>query len=37
MQSIHLIEIYAYGTRKDLLSEEEEIKSNNFIKQCKNH
>ena len=37
MQSIHLIEIYSYGTRKDLLSEEEEIKSNNLIKQCKNH
>ena len=37
MQSIHLTEIYAYGTRKGLLSEEEEIKCNKLIKQCKNH
>ena len=37
MQSIDLIETYAYGTRKDLVSEEEEIKWNNIIKRYKNH
>ena len=32
MQSIDLIETYAYGMRKDLVSEKEEIKCNNIIK-----
>ena len=32
MQSIDLIETYAYGTSKDLVSEKEEIKFNNVIK-----
>ena len=36
MQSIDSIETYAYGKRKDLLSEKEEIKYNNIIKQHKN-
>ena len=35
MQSIDLIETYAYGTNKDLVSEKEEIKCNNIIKQLK--
>ena len=35
MQSIDLIETYAYGTRKDLVGEKEEIKRNNLIKQYK--
>ena len=35
MQSIYLIETYAYGTSKDLVSEKEEIKCNNIIKQYK--
>ena len=35
MQSIDSIERYPYGMRKDLLSEKEEIKVNNKIKQCK--
>ena len=35
MQTIHLIETYAYGISKDLVSEQEEIKCNNIIKQCK--
>ena len=35
MQSIDLIETYAYGTSKDLVSEKEEIKCNNIIKPCK--
>ena len=35
MQSIDLIEIYAYGMRKDLASEKEEIKCNTIIKQYK--
>ena len=30
MQSIDLIETYAYGTIKDLVSEKEEIKRNNI-------
>ena len=30
MQSIDLIEAYAYGTRKILVSEKEEIKCNNI-------
>ena len=33
MQSIDSIEIYAYGTSKDLVSEKEEIKCNYIIKQ----
>ena len=37
MQSIDLTETYAYGTRKGLVSEEEEIKWNNIIKRYKNH
>ena len=36
MQSIHLIEIYAYGTNKDLVSEKEEIKCNYIIKRYRN-
>ena len=32
MQSINLIEIYAYGTSKDLVSDKKEIKCNNIIK-----
>ena len=36
MQSIDLIETYAYGTSKDLVSEKEEIKCNNIVKQYKN-
>ena len=35
MQSIDLIETYAYGTRKDIVSEKEEAKCNNRIKQNK--
>ena len=35
MQSIALIETYAYGTRKDIVSEKEEAKCNNRIKQYK--
>ena len=35
MQSVVLIEAYAYGTSKDLVSEKEEIKCNNIIKQYK--
>ena len=30
-----LIETYLYGTRKDLVSEKEDIKCNNIIKQYK--
>ena len=33
MQSIDLIEKYAYGTRKYLVSEREDIKCNNIIKR----
>ena len=36
MQSIDSIETYAYGTSKDLVSEEEEIKCKNIIKRYKN-
>ena len=36
MQSIDSIETYACGTRKDLVSEKEEIKCSNIIKQYKN-
>ena len=35
MQSIDSIETYAYGTRKDLVSEKEDIKCNNIIKRYK--
>ena len=35
MLSIDSIETYAYGTSKDLLSEKEEIKCSNIIKQYK--
>ena len=35
MQSIDLIQTYAYGTSKDLVSEKEEIKNNNIIKRNK--
>ena len=33
MQSIESIEIYAYGTSKDLISEKEETRCNDIIKQ----
>ena len=36
MQSIDSIEAYAFGTSKDLVSEKEEIKCRNIIKQYKN-
>ena len=36
MQSISSIETYAYGMSKDLVSEKENIKCNNIIKQYKN-
>ena len=36
MQSIDSKETYAYGTSKDLVSEKEEIKCNNIIKQYRN-
>ena len=36
MQSIDSIETYAYEMSKDLLSEKEDIKYNNVIKQYKN-
>ena len=35
IQSIDSIESYAYGTRKDLVSQKEEIKCNNIIKRYK--
>ena len=35
MQSIDLIETYAYETRIDLVSEKEEIKCSNITKQYK--
>ena len=35
MQSTDSIKIYAYGTRKDLASEKEEIKCKNIIKRYK--
>ena len=35
MQTIDLIETYPYGTSKDLVSGEEEIKCSNLIKWCK--
>ena len=36
MQSTDTIETDAYGTRKDLVGETEEIKCNNIIKHYKN-
>ena len=36
MQSIDSIETYAYGTSKDLVSEKEENKCKNIMKQYKN-
>ena len=36
MQSTDSVEISAYGISKDLVSEKEEIKGNNLLKQCKN-
>ena len=36
MQSIDSIETYAYGTNKDLVCKEEEIKCSNIIKQNQN-
>ena len=36
MQSIDLIETYACGTSKELVSEKENIKCSNIIKRYKN-
>ena len=36
MQSIDLIETYAYGTSKNLVNERKDIKCNNIIIQYKN-
>ena len=36
MQSVDFIETYSYGMSKDAVSEKEEIKCNNIIKQYKN-
>ena len=36
MQSIDSIKTYAYGSRKDLVTKEEEIKCSNIMKQYKN-
>ena len=36
MESIDLIETYAFGTSKNLVSEKEEIVCNNIIKELKN-
>ena len=36
MQSVDLIETYAYGKTKDLVSEKEKIKCNIIIKRYKN-
>ena len=36
IKSIDSIEIYAYGTSKDLVTEKKEIKFNNIIKHYKN-
>ena len=36
MQSIDSIEIYAYETSTDLVSEKVKIKCGNIMKQCKN-
>ena len=35
MQSIDLIETYAYGMNKDLICKKEELKCKNIIKQYK--
>ena len=35
MQSFDSVETYEYGTRKDLVSEKEEVKCKNIIKRCK--
>ena len=35
MQSIDLIETYAFATSKDLVSDKEEIKCDNIIKRYK--
>ena len=35
MQSIYLIETFAYGMSKDLVSEKEEIKCNKIVKRYK--
>ena len=35
MQSIDSIEIYTYGTSKNLVSDKDEIKCNNIIKRHK--
>ena len=35
IQSIVLIETYAYGTSKDLVCQKEEMKCSNIMKQCK--
>ena len=37
MQSIDSIELFAYGMSKDIVSEKENINSNNIIKQYKNY
>ena len=37
MQSIELVETYAYGTSKDLINEKEAIKCNSIIKPCKSY
>ena len=37
MQSIDLIETYAFGMSKDLVRKKEEIKCNNVIKRSKNN
>ena len=37
MQSIDLIETYAYAMSKYIVSEKEEIKFNNIVKRCNNH
>ena len=36
MQLIDSIQTYAYGTRKNLVSEREEIKGKNIVKRYKN-
>ena len=36
MQSIDLIEIFAYGMNRDLVCKKKEIKCKNVIKQYKN-
>ena len=35
MQSIALIEMYAYGTSKEIISEKEDINFNNILKRWK--